>query len=500
MRSFTLLIILLFTNALHASDPSIEQFLREFHENPEKMMDKLPPEIRDGEVIDRGFINSERLDQQLMEEKQRLREEIAKRAEVRNLHPSLFIGPKDGDEAATLVDGGEVIRNILELDRRGLKSHKLPDVFWSDTYWPIADGLLANRYAEPTFPQNKDWVANHASYMTVPTFMIATDNLSPAEKYDLLVGDNSMGMTNYSWNNGKQYVERYGKVPGWMGICHGWSAANQRQMPIPYAPLELTAANGSKIRFYQSDVKALITMLWAKADVPTRFVGYRCSENPPRDNTGRVIDEKCYDTNAATFFLALTNQLGIKNRSFVMDATHDAEVWNFAVISYKSTYFNPQTMHQTDDVKKAMVPVNQFTIDKFKHVRAPGTAYVVGVTMDVTHLNETKPSHAVQTKVATVTQRYVLDLELDANQNIIGGEWYIRTHPDFLWGYAPDAVAYAPGDYDINANDWNVNGPVPSSWAAAAQKSSARGVPLYSVIRRILEVADTKKPTNNGNQ
>src|SRR5690606_11050922 len=134
---------------------------------------------------------------------------------------------------------------------------------------------------------------------------------SPAEKYDLLVGDSSMSLTKYSWGRGRPYYERYGVVPSWMGICHGWSAATHMKAKIPYGSIVLKTANGNSIRFYQSDVKALVSLLWANASLPTRFLGNRCNKKPPRDGTGRTTDDKCRDNNAASFYLSITNQLGI---------------------------------------------------------------------------------------------------------------------------------------------------------------------------------------------
>lgn len=486
MRTISqLLVIFLFSPVLAAADLSTEQFLREFHANPEKMMNMLPPEIKDGQVIHRGFINDEMLDAELVQEKEARRQEVRKKAKFA-ITPLSTI--KDEDNPAVLIDNGFVIKNIFELDKRGFIKGAIPDTLWSDTYWPIHKGLLAYRYADGV-ADGKDWMANYGNFLARPTWTMSTDSLSPAEKYDLLVGDSNMTMTNFSWNNGRQYYERHGHVPGWMGICHGWSAATHMKAKIPYGSIVLRSPSGTPIRFYQSDVKGLISMLWAKASPPTKFLGYRCDANPPRDGQGRVIGDKCFDTNPATFYLVLTNQLGINGRSFVMDATFDAEVWNFSVISYKATYFNPQTFQQTDNLKAAVIPVKKYTIDKFKQHRAPGTAYVVGVTMDVTYMNEVSPNHKVQTKPGTKTARYTYDLELDAGYNVIGGEWYTRAHPDFLWSYHKDAQAVAPGDADINADDWNVTGPVPPTWTAAAQKSSSEGVPLYSVIKKIVEAA-----------
>lgn len=500
MRTFLMraLVFLFISHSALATDRSTEEFLREFHKNPEKMINLLPPEVVDGKPIYRGFLTTEFLDARLIQEKDALRAEIAKKSIYAPSLPTLRTVMGEADNPAMLVDNGVVVTNMIELDRRGLSKAKIPETLWSDTYWPIAKGLIAYRYADG-YAESGDWTANYGAYLATPHWMIGSDSLSPAEKYDLLVGDNNMTMTNFSWNNGRQYVERYGHVPGWMGICHGWSAATHMKAKIPYGSIVLETPSGNKIRFYQSDVKALQSMLWAKASPPTKFLGFRCDYTPPRDGEGRVVGDNCYDTNPATFYLVLTNQMGLNKRSFVMDATYDSEVWNFSVINYKGTYWNPQTLQQTDNIKQAIVPIKQFTIDKFREHRTPGTAYVVGVTMDVEYMNENSPNHRVQTKPATKTARYHYDLELDANYNVIGGEWYSRAHPDFLWSYAPDAQALAPGDKDINADDWNVAGPVPASWTEAARKSSVKGAPLYSVIKKIVEAAPTIESLSGDN-
>lgn len=44
-----------------------------------------------------------------------------------------------------------------------------------------------------------------------------------------------------------------------------------------------------------------------------------------------------------------------------MDATIDAEVWNFPLTGFKYSYFNPQTLSPTQDLKLAMIPVANFT-------------------------------------------------------------------------------------------------------------------------------------------
>src|SRR5690606_7913631 len=118
---------------LFGADNSLQSFLIEFHRHPEKMMNKLPPEIRDGKVIDRGFLNDEILNRELLEGKEVRRKEVMSRAKF-DLRLMSIIG--DGDDPRTLIDNGVALNNIVELDQRGLMKHSLPYEIWSDTYWP----------------------------------------------------------------------------------------------------------------------------------------------------------------------------------------------------------------------------------------------------------------------------------------------------------------------------------------------------------------------------
>lgn len=233
-------------------------------------------------------------------------------------------------------------------------------------------------------------------------------------------------------------------------------------------------------------------MLWANASPNTRFVGKRCNKiDPSRNESGRVTEPDCVDTNPATFHLSLLNQMGLHQRSFVMDSTYDAEVWNYSLLGYSLTYFNPQTLRPTNDLSQAVLPLEKFTIDKFHNLRATETKYVIGVILDVTHIAAVNPTHRSMSSGPTKTLRHYYDLELDANYNIIGGEWYMNAHPDFLWTFAKNAEAKSPADYELNPDGWTPRtAPVPSSWTAAAQRSSSAGIPLQSVIRQLVGLAE----------
>jgi hypothetical protein len=200
------------------------------------------------------------------------------------------------------------------------------------------------------------------------------------------------------------------------------------------------------------------------------------------------MDEKCNDVSPSTWHVAAVNQMGIHRRSFVMDGTYDAEVWNFPLLSYKYRYFNPQTLKESVVLNSAIVPKEKFRLDKFPEFRDPRARYVVGVYMDVTYVIEIHPTQrSGEIKNPTKTVRYIYDLELDENKNIIGGEWYSNAHPDFLWTFGSEEQAMSYEDRNLIGDSWDIRNPVPPHWTDLARKASARGSPLHSFLFKITQ-------------
>jgi len=172
---------------------------------------------------------------------------------------------------------------------------------------------------------------------------------SPAEKYDLLVGDFNYTLTNKMKEEGNHVTkDEDGDVPEWMGHCHGWSAASINE-PRPTKTVNITAADGKTvISFYPEDIKALATAFWAATKYETAFLGSRCeysdfSEIPSDNETGLWEDYQCFTVNPASLVIAMANQLGIKKKSLVYDPDSNGEIWNQPVYGYNMTYFNPLT-------------------------------------------------------------------------------------------------------------------------------------------------------------
>lgn len=491
-------LVLLVTLSFNASVEAFEgltdlhEKLQKFHQDPYHEMNQRPDEVREGRLISQGPINYLDVEKTVLE-KSRIRSQIISQGQAHQLFSVIQLG----DDPFALVENGDVQRNIVALDQASLGRSFLSVSPWVDSYWPIYKGIIAIRYADPQFPNSKAWIDNYNYILANPvTSVLRTgdsrqiNRLSPAEKYDLLVGDSNMTLTKYSWSKGEEYYQKYGFVETWMGICHGWAGAAHMLVPNIDAPLVLPTPQGQRLTFYQSDIKALNSMLWANANLNTRFVGAKCRVgNPAKSPIGRVIEPACLDNNPATFHLSLLNQIGRYQRSFVMDSTYDAQIWNFAIVGYDSVYFNPQSLRPTHSLREGIIPIEKYTLDKFKEFRSPEARYVVGVAMDVSHSKAMTPTQKTQTLSPAKVVRFLYDLELDENYNIIGGEWYMNAHPDFIWTYDQSSIAKARVDRELNPAEWQIGQPVPASWTDAARRASSMGTPLYSVISSIIQMS-----------
>jgi glyoxylate utilization-related uncharacterized protein len=104
--------------------------------------------------------------------------------------------------------------------------------------------------------------------------------------------------------------------------------------------------------------------------------------------------------------------------------------------------------------------------------------------MEVTYVIETSPNGSLTDSVendAHQTVAYHYDLELDANNEILGGEWYQSRHPDFVWAPSENSVSINNEDFSIkNDNDVVTLAPIASN----------ANVPLKYVLDSIMKEFD----------
>lgn len=392
------------------------------------------------------------------------------------------------DRAEDLIDEpSRMVKSLKTMSEMNLQTGKSAQEPWSDSYWPLSRGGLGQRYSDEKvmsmdFKEALDYVI-----AMDPEKMIAEgrwQELSPAEKYDYVMGLKNYPLTDSSWQDGKEYYDQYGSVESWMGLCHGWAAVSM-MMPEPKKRVEIQTATGPKV-FNPSDIKGLGTLLWSKGDFQTKFIGGRCNSKDPRvDAQGRTTENNCLDTNPGTWHMAIVNQLGVSKRSLIMDASQGYEVWNHPVSAYEYKFFNPKTKKRSVQLQGALVQKGEWTDARAKH-RSPGTQYVVGVIMRVTYSIENFPSDMENQQILNSMAEYEYDLELDKDYKIIGGEWYSNTHPDFLWVPAKRSF---PQTYGDNGQDEVNFVNLSQEILQAAAYNASRGLPWGPAVRHLMNLS-----------
>lgn len=437
---FPIAMMLGLSSIAHAdNDRKLQRFLKDFHENPKDTMNKIPEkkQLSGNSWRAPKFSRKEIYSKSYLTKKDKIRQKIIMSGNKYFRGASPFSEYYGNDNPQNLLDNpGTYVDNIRTIDTLNIASSKLPFQPWSSSYWPLLEGSITSRYSDQNKPRSN--IQQYAKYILEdrPAEELVKEGkenfLSPAEKYDLLMGDKKYSLTNSILNS----LKNAGKLEGWEGICHGWApAAYMYNRPV--RSIKVANPEGKNITFYPADIKALSSLLWANLSYPSKFIGGRCNEkNPPRDPNGRVLSQDCFDTNPGTFHLSLINHVGINKHGFVFDATYDFQVWNQPILSYSYSYFNPETGKTSNRSSDVMIPKESFTRDKFKSYRSNKGTNIVGVKTRIEYVSETRPDANGKDgpyRDSIVAVEYIYDLEVESNGKIIGGEWYHTAHPDFIW-------------------------------------------------------------------
>lgn len=473
-------------------------YLKKFHENPKEMMNTPPIKWdQSGRIVPKNFsaFGPKTADPtEIARARSEIREIICRAAGKscdRLSQYGFYAGfDRDNEIDEFFFDNSGYIRTLREMEAKGLKRGQLKRAPWSDSYWPMQMGMIARRWLDEEAPQSRLFMEHYQYYEKNPSKKVPKDKLSPAEKYDLLVGDSSFTLTDWNWQQGKNTWDTRGIVPAWAGICHGWASA-AIMTRAPKRSVTVKGYDGKPILFYPSDIKALLSAVWANSPPKSYVVGNRCNiARPAEDEMGRVIDPGCFDVNPGTWHIAIVNQIGVKKKSFVIDAQYDEQIWNYPLYSYKYSYFNPQTLEVSDSLVRSMVNVKDFTIDKFKRYRSREAKYVVGIAMEISYSIASAPSTEPYQLPLLHAVKMVYDLELDSVGRIIGGEWYSNFHPDFIWHFDPEKRPLSSVEKEAGGSlKWDGRGPLTKEIRDAALKASKEGQPLAAVVEAIYKLS-----------
>lgn len=489
-------------------------------------------------------------------------------------------------KVSELLGHSPTVMNIHEADQQGLKRGQAKEQPWTGSFWPDITGNIANHYRRhkktntqikfvfnygtisPRVYNDFEDTKNNWSSWSKEEF---NENLSPSEKYDLLIGNENFEFTKAiieelefrkdhrltaKFKDGSeddsdsdegtdnQYFEetddpfeakvehRYWRAKGknlafWSGICDGWGPAAVH-LPRPVKSVTVMGASGKLITFYPDDIKALGSYLFARTNTPYfstmnyKFAGKKCrdgSKKPDRRKGGLVEDPGCNDLDAGVFHAVLLNRLGKDKLGFVFDVDNNHKINNHPVASYEYTYFNPSSGDE-GTLKNSVVDIKSVR-DGYAHRRYNATQ-LVGVKVKIKYMdyvwpeeNRDRVSDSIALdKVKEVEYEY--DLELDAQGNILGGEWGNRAHdkkrkvkyanqPDFIWLAAPQALPYSEQSFyaipgvqknlsssrPFNNMEWAWNGSsvMPQEWIDAARADQTWAAPELNVPNAVLKSA-----------
>lgn len=273
--------------------------------------------------------------------------------------------------------------------------------FWSADYWPSKVGGINHRWYSSRPAGFRTNSPKRNEVLRMNSNQLAA--LAPSEKYDILMG-------RYDYPLKKQVAASVSETAqDWEGICHGWVvAALHHSEPTPKY---LTNSDGVVVPFGSSDIKALITYYYAidQGNAPT--VGRRCNFG---QWTGGETD--CdQDLNAGAFHIIIANRIGLARQGLIMDVERLDQVWNQPVIAYSSKV------------------TAEFTPGRDA---ARGTVREFRLTTQVWYVNEIENNwERVQGTALQKFDTKVLQyrIELNRNDEIIGGTWESKERPDFIW-------------------------------------------------------------------
>lgn len=425
-----------------------------------------------------------------------------------------------------LSEDGNALLNLRQINNMKLHAGETATAPWTAPYWHLKEGMIANPYQErgvfhyvnfiPRVDAIKPYEKRRNYIMSLENQLTEEElaALAPSEKYDLLMG-NGLDLSNRVWDfivnwkddmkwnylraidlpsadyeiEKKNYI-----VANWEGICHGWAPA-AGVVPKPVKNVYASLPDGRKITFYPQDIKGLISLTWANSLVQDNVLseGLRCKRRfPKKDEYGRYYDTipengeilpRCADIHPAVLHLTLVNVIGKQKRSLIIDKAAGIAVSNQPVKGYSFKYFHPITGEDATFEGALADYSNARKDDKYWESRNPDTAYIVGVESTIVYADWAmirKPDHSKvnEDKYSELVSLY--DLELDAQGNVIGGQWrgykdLIKKkgsskmkRPDFLWVVPKDYRRYFEG---VKLSSWDITSgeAAPQEWKNAAE-------------------------------
>lgn len=322
-------------------------------------------------------------------------------------------------------------RRVLDVPTRG-EAARTP---WADTNWPEQQGGLAWRWNDPAFVQARPGPGSRLPY-TPPSeahvrgmTRAELAKLSPAEKYDVFVGDFRYATTRYMLEG------REDDTPWWAGICGGWSSA-ALEYPEP-APRDVTGPSGITVPFGSSDIKALLAYYHETGFIPGLLGVEKLFdvggdfEGAQRIHAERVMavgddcsNDECEHPTAAEFHAVVGNELGVRKRGFVVDVRAD-----------ERTYYQPAFRYESRVVEQGTADVSGAAARRVRFRTTLETASdIADVRAD--EARGTPPSwepRLASGRNVTATHEYEYEIVVAEDGTVVSSRWLSTERPDSVF-------------------------------------------------------------------
>lgn len=285
--------------------------------------------------------------------------------------------------------------------------------------------------------------------------------------------------TAFEWEVLSHGSAQFG-LDSWFGHCNAWAAAAIMEPE----PRRSTVVDG--IEFTGGDVKAYLTELWMEQH--SSFHGSRNNYHESEEARD-AIDFK--DVTPAAFHIFFADQIGNRDKSFVIDRYTGSQVWNQPTKAYRA---KAEALYSTDaETGEARPMEREVVYTKYGYngasleERGKMEVYPVLVTTTIHWVTDGLPHETLtlpydaniddetfadhhdiealfdkQIEMRTLTYEIWLDKPMDDPEaRIVGdGQWehgsatgYAHLHPDFMW--QPIANVNNSRDYENELIDYD---------------------------------------------
>ena len=360
---------------------------------------------------------------------------------------------------------------------------------WAMPHMGYKTGMLATRprdirfMALATLAEKEAYTKTHDLRAVLAVNDLANrqrqiDQLSPAEKYDLVVGDLDAHFTRAVWAEVDQQFA-HGTAPGWLGLCDGSSSASVLFTEPAHSVRVPSRLAGVAVSFDVGDLKSLLAFsMTTYVAKDLSIFGQRC--------VGMDADgHDCIGINPASLHELLL-EMGENPQNFpymIIDRSPKTSIWNAALLSASFSYYDPTTNTAVSNIaSENKVDVSAYKAPAGSPGWAPGTKYLL-FAATVLHLADTRTAVAYNDSAPMSSMDLTLDyvLELDEHLHLLGGEWLTPEHPGFIWALPRDYRPHSQGDVATIATTW-VGTAIPDSAMPSIIQSSQNLQPVFRIL------------------